>query len=157
MSDVFAQNRADRLVEWAASLLFAGLMGYACWMIGGAKMAAAGAMAAFMAGAAILDRVAASTSALPGFELEPFEAEAWRGEELLLDDPLPMPDRASRVVKLFSGDETRPGALVARIEDYLGREGGGAVRPAAAEVSAPMPDASAALHAALSNIRASLR
>lgn len=158
MSDLFAQNRADRLVEWMASLLFAGLIGCACWIVGGPKLAAVGAMAGFMTGSLVLHRVAPALVDAPDFAVEPFEAVLEPGEELLLDDPLEIPDQMSRVIKLFASGDTTPGALVARIEDYLGRDGAAtAARSTAAEPVTSTPDASAALHAALSNIRASLR
>ncbi|MGI8932014.1 MAG: hypothetical protein ACR2FK_06530, partial [Sphingomicrobium sp.] len=78
-------------------------------------------------------------------------------DELLLDDPLIEVAPGSRVVSLFEVEQETPGALVARIADYLGErtpqgrpETDGAERSAAA-------DAGEALHAALANIRASLR
>lgn len=71
-------------------------------------------------------------------------------DELLeLDDPLVEPAPQSRVVRLFAKQEPTPGELVARIEDFLGD----GRRPPAS----PLPDASAALQAALANVRSSLR
>jgi hypothetical protein len=84
---------------------------------------------------------------------------------LLLDDPLPALDEDSRVVRLFAAPATAepsaalppPGEMAARIEDFLG------VTRAAPAAASPVPfhppveDASAALHAALADIRRSLR
>ena len=89
-------------------------------------------------------------------ELDELLLEA-KEEILILDDPLVQPLPDSRVVRLFEPHEPTPGELVDRITDFLG----GSRQPA------PVPqrpvedqfsvDASAALHAALANIRASLR
>lgn len=90
-----------------------------------------------------------------GFEPVPFE-EAVADDVLLLDDPLIEIEPESRVVQLFAKAEPTPGELVLRIEDYLGD----GRRPPAPDASTPEQrpiDASAALHAALANIRASLR
>jgi hypothetical protein len=88
---------------------------------------------------------------------EPLSFESTQDEtELLLDDPLVEIEEDSRVVRLFDRKEATPGELVARIEGYLGA--GRPIPPRSAEEgSAAPPDASAALHAALANIRASLR
>lgn len=90
-----------------------------------------------------------------GFEPLSFEVKD-QGSELLLDDPLVEIEPDSRVVQLFAKPEPTPGELVLRIEDYLGD---GRRGPAANEgvVGQQPVDASAALHAALANIRASLR
>ena len=73
-------------------------------------------------------------------------------DELLLDQPV----EDSRVVRLFGAQPLAvPGELVTRIADYL--DGGRAIARPPAE-SGPVPgDASAALHAALADIRRSLR
>jgi hypothetical protein len=91
----------------------------------------------------------------PAFEPVAFD-HAPADDELLLDDPLLEIEADARVVRLFDRQEATPGEMVARIEDYLGD---GRRRPAvpAEEGSATPPDAHAALHAALANIRASLR
>jgi hypothetical protein len=160
MTDAFTGNRIELALDWAASLIFAALVGYACWMVGGTKLAAVGAAAAFMIGAGLLAKLSPAEQALPTFELQPLEQIAGDDPlgELLLDDPLTAPGQGSRVVSLFAPVDRSPAALVARIEDYLGREPqrAGANR-GVEEAPRPMVDASAALHAALSNIRASLR
>lgn len=158
MTDGFARNRADSMVDWVASLLFAALVGYACRMVGGTMLATFGAVVSFAASFAILARIPSAGPALPAFQPEAFGDAALVLDELLLDDPLTAPAAGSRVVKLFTPAESSPGALVARIEDYLGRDSDRAAQgEPKREASRAQPDASAALHAALSNIRASLR
>ncbi|WP_156930390.1 hypothetical protein [Sphingomonas jaspsi] len=156
----FTPNRADRLVEWVASLLFAALVGYACLLTGGPKLGAMGVAAGFMVGSSLLARITPDGQQAFAFEPAAFDDPAHdEPEELLLDDPIAQPTEDSRVVALFGTVDSSPAALVARIEDYLGREPDRAPRamPAVDEAARPTADASAALHAALSNIRASLR
>jgi hypothetical protein len=74
----------------------------------------------------------------------------------LLDDPIIEVAPESRVVQLFARAEPTPGELVLRIEDYLSDGRRTPAREASAAQQRPV-DASAALHAALANIRASLR
>lgn len=87
---------------------------------------------------------------------------------LLLDDPLPAVDHDSRVVRLFAAHSVGtaasaplagPGEMVARIENFLGhaRDSATAAEPAHLANKAASDDASAALHAALADIRRSLR
>jgi hypothetical protein len=93
-------------------------------------------------------------------------------DALLLDDPLPREE--SRVVRLFGpAAETAappaavpaalapPGEMLARIEDFLGAGRAGTGGGGPAEPATPgrreSAEASAALHAALADIRASLR
>jgi hypothetical protein len=75
---------------------------------------------------------------------------------LELSDRLEEVEPDSRVVRLFAGEDPTPGELVDRIAVFLGegRHPSPIDRPAA---EASRPDASAALHDALANIRASLR
>lgn len=90
-------------------------------------------------------------------------------EALLLDDPLPVLGDDSRVVRLFAVQPVHseaapmplagPGEMIARIEDFLGQARGSA---AGGELvsradKAGSDDANAALHAALADIRRSLR
>ena len=87
---------------------------------------------------------------LAAFELgavEPIEEEP-----LLLDDELPVRDADSRVVRLFAVDEMTAGELAARIDRHLGQDA--AWEAAAASHAA---DATDALHAALDDLRRSLR
>ena len=87
----------------------------------------------------------------PGFEPAQFEPDE-DDEVLLLDDRLVEPEADSRVVRLFARPEPTPGELVLRIADYLSEQGKPAARSFAGR--ARPVDASAALHAALANIRA---
>ena len=91
------------------------------------------------------------------------ECHAPTTDELLLDDPLPLASE-SRVVRLFTaapdvgagGVIPAPGEMLARIETFLGTGRGSAFESAPPAHDASV-DASAALHAALADIRASLR
>jgi hypothetical protein len=87
-------------------------------------------------------------------------------DELLLDTPL-APAEGSRVVRLF-GDAPQPaleattipapGEMLARIEDFLGvARGSAAAAEPAPNANFASAEASAALHAALADIRRSLR
>ncbi len=88
-------------------------------------------------------------------------------EPLLLDDPLPILNDDSRVVRLFAaipGEDRRapplagPGEMIARIEDFLGRSRGAPLGETSHRArKAESEDASAALHSALADIRRSLR
>ncbi len=87
-------------------------------------------------------------------------------EVLLLDDPLP-DGVAPRVVRLFAAPATDediapslvgPGEMIARIETFLGQARDGAsVASPPADAQAIPNDANSALHAALAEIRRSLR
>ena len=163
------QHPVETLVEWVAPILLAVAAGWAALASGQPKPIAAVMSAMALAVGVFAMRVAGRPA---GLELPHFEvaglAEESGGDVLLLDNPLVEPDSEllledrlsevgpdSGVVRLFANEEATPGELVARIADYLGADR----RP----VEGPNPpvdrpaDASAALHAALANIRASLR
>ena len=95
-------------------------------------------------------------------------------DTLLLDDPVPAVDEPlsavgeeSRVVRLFAAPPIAasepapcvgPGEMIARIEDFLGHARGSAGAGGRAQPDrAAAEDASEALHAALADIRRSLR
>ena len=88
-------------------------------------------------------------------------------DALLLDDPLPGVDDDSRVVRLFAPHSAAPaattplagpGEMLARIETFLGQDRGAATAGEQSRSDRPAAeDASAALHAALADIRRSLR
>ena len=81
-------------------------------------------------------------------------AEPAGDDVLLLDDALPEPDPASRVVQLFAAQPIpTPGQLKERIDRHLA---GAGLRPAVEDGRVPH-DASAALYAALDQLRRSLR
>jgi hypothetical protein len=127
-----------------------------------AGIAACGALA--LALGSIAMRLAGNTASTVASPFEPavFEPDEALDEllldnpvgELLLDDPLIEAAPDSRVVRLFARQDPTPGELVLRISDFLGEDNRSA---APAPVDQDVPDASAALHAALANIRASLR
>ena len=150
-----SNHPAETLVEWGAPAVLAGAAGWAAAMITGVPAAALAAFpAAYVIGLAVMRRAHVKVFDLPAatFAVVPFD-EA--GDELLLDDPLIEADPEGRVTRLFGEQAHAPAVLVARIADYLGdRPGQGAE---AREQQGQPADASAALHAALANIRASLR
>lgn len=80
-----------------------------------------------------------------------------KDEVLMLDDPLTSPSEDSRVVRLFSRGQATPGELVERIGVFLDEVRRPSPSAEATTVAQRPGDASAALHAALANIRASLR
>jgi len=157
--ELIKRHPAETLVEWGAPALLAAAAGWAAWITGYAPLAASAAAAvALVAGIAAMRLFGGTT----GPALSPFEplvldicGEAGT-DELLLDDPLEIaPD--ARVVRLFARQEATPGELLLRIEDYL-NDGQRACEPIAAASGDGRPaDASATLHEALANIRASLR
>jgi hypothetical protein len=158
--------------EWIAAACVGGAGGFACWMLAPAGAGWLAAPAAGGLGAAATLFALGRVDARRGPPRERFvpidfadAAElAGEGDEaLLLDDPLPALDADSRVVRLFAVAPTPdeptslpgPGEMAARIETFLGGSRGGT---AAADPVAPAAtDASAALHAALADIRRSLR
>ena len=123
----------------------------------GLPMAAIAAVGVIVLALAVMVmRLAAGAPIAAQADFEPVRFEdATEGlGELLLDDPLIGIEPDARVVQLFDRPEPTPGEMVARIEDYLG-DGRRAAAPE--ETEQHSVDASAALHAALANIRASLR
>ena len=150
---------ADRLADWLAPALFGCAVGWSVWSISqSAAIGVAAGVGAWAAATLLMRRFGTSAVAdAPAFQPAAFE-DCLDDAELLLDDPLSDVGDDSRVVRLFAADEATPGELVARIEDYLGSDPRRTVREASesSENSQAM-DASAALHAALANIRLSLR
>lgn len=157
----------ETAIEFAGPSLLAGAVGWSGWTIGlSPTIVGAAAAIAFVIGALIIGMAGrGAEAAIAGFEPVPFVDEGAdellldnpliETDELLLDDPLTGIADNSRVVRLFARQEPTPGELVARIEDFLG-DGGGRAAPRPAAGTSP-PDASAALHAALANIRSSLK
>lgn len=169
------QHPVETIVEWAAPIPLAVAAGWAGRALGLSLVeATALSVALLTAGFAAIRVTGSSSGTRPfGFEPAPFEAhEADPGELLLeasdelleltdplleLTDPLLEPDPDSRVVRLFERQEPTPGELVDRIVHFL--EGGAVPSDGQAErhEASNKVDASDALHAALANIRASLR
>ena len=153
------QHPADTLAEWLAPAILAVAAGWSGLKLSGSIILAASVVVAALALGIVAMRLlgtARDQGADLEFEPVPLEDCIEEPGELLLDDPLVETEPDSRVVRLFAREEATPGELVARIADFLGEE---RRVPAisAGEGSASPPDASAALHAALANIRASLR
>ena len=150
------QHPVELLAEWGAPALLACAAGWAA-STAGLPLAAkvAGSVMALAVG--LIAMRMAGRSPFPaesGFEPVEFEI-SYGTDELLLDDPLIEVDSDSRVVKLFERNEPTPGELVLRISDYLSEQGKVAARVDPSNDQ--QVDASAALHAALANIRATLR
>ncbi|MFL6771403.1 MAG: hypothetical protein ACJ8E4_06765 [Sphingomicrobium sp.] len=154
------QHPVETVADYAAPALLAAASGWAArsaflpplFMITVAILAFAAGMLAM--------RISGGQGRVPVRQFEPVALDTTdpaellleeKDQVLLLDDPLIEVDPDSRVVRLFARQEPTPGELVERIADFLG-EG----RRPGLESGAPT-DASAALHAALANIRASLR
>jgi hypothetical protein len=150
------RHPAETLIDWAAPAVLAIACAWSAWTVAGAPAGVAAGGFALAAGIMAMRMLGRSLPAQPKATFEPVGFEdAQDGDELLLDDPLIDVEADSRVVRLFDRQKATPGELVTRIEGFLGD---GRRRPAATkEGSAAPPDASAALHAALANIRASLR
>lgn len=162
------QHVLEAAAEWGAPIVLAAALGWAGYRLG-APLAGvlAAAIIAFAGGLGIMRRAdQAAPAAVAPFEaakIEPIAVEPGelileaKDEVLILDDPLvePLPD--SRVVRLFDRQEPTPGELVDRIADFLGGSRQPAPVPQRPVEDQYSVDASAALHAALANIKASLR
>lgn len=149
----------ERFTAALAALILGGAVATSLIMLAplaGAALLVAGVgggAAASVGGFVLLDRIGRRGTIATEFEPVAF-AEATELDELLLDEPIVL--STSRVVQLFKPDPPlpEPGELAARIEDFLGA--GRALPPRPAEPVA-RHDATAALHAALADIRRSLR
>jgi hypothetical protein len=152
-----SKHPVEVVAEWGAPSLVALAAGWAASLaaLPVAGVTAVGVMA--LAFGVITMRLAGRAPIRPqaSFEPLPFE-DAIADDVLLLDDPLIEIEAQSRVVQLFARAEPTPGELVLRIEDYLGDARRVPAPDASIQEQRPV-DASAALHAALANIRASLR
>lgn len=155
------QHPLETLLEWVAPLPLAAAVAWAMRAVGfepASFSAAAGA--AFAAGVVFIKKAGSGIDgAIREFEPATFEPDELLLEEkdalLELTDPLVEVDPDSRVIRLFARQKPTPGELVDRITDFLGE--GRRSTPELPTPSASPVDASAALHAALANIRASLR
>ena len=149
----------EALLEWGASALLAAAIGWASATLGNSTLVGIATFAVLLPMGVVamkrVDREAETKLDLSEFAVEPLEAAA--EDELLLDDPLAEIAPDSRVATMFVVDQETPGAMVARIADYLGDR---APRPRSSPDAGEgegSADAGAALHNALANIRASLR
>ena len=162
------QHVIETIAEWGAPVLLAAALGWAGFRLGAPLAGVLAAVIVVFAGGLGVMRTANShaEATLASFEappIEPIEPELEellleaKDELLILDDPLVEPAADSRVVRLFARPEPTPGELVDRIADFLGGDRQPAPvpqRPAEDQFSV---DSSAALLAALANIKASLR
>ena len=152
------QHAGEGLIEWGAPAVLAAAVGWAAFAVSGSVFVGGGAAAMAMVAGVIAVRQAGVTErelTLPDYAVEPID-DAMR-DELLLDDPLVAVAADSRVVSMFESEAATPGAMVARIADYLGeRCPADGTTEDVADHRLPS-DAGAALHVALANIRASLR
>lgn len=166
MSWAGKQHPVEVAIEWFAPIPLACAVGWAGGRLGlsSIEAMALGVAALAIGFAAVRTGGGTGPVALQGFE--PADFMPVELDELVLDemdsvlelsDRLDEPEPDSRIVRLFALEEPTPGELVDRIAYFLG-EGARAVpsETPAADISR-IPDASAALHDALANIRASLR
>ena len=132
-------NSAEWTADIAAAALFAAAVAFAVGAVGlNAGLAIAAAAGAALLVYGVLRNVSAGerSYSLPAFELAPLELINESGDELLLDDELPVVEPGARVIRLF--DPRR--------------------MPASADPSNGVhPDASQALTEALAELRRSLR
>ena len=165
-----AQNQhvLEAAAEWGAPLVLAAALGWAGFRLGAPLAGILVAVIVALAGGVGMLRKVGSTAAatIASFEMaqiEPIEPDVEelileeKDELLILDDPLVDPNPDSRVVRLFERQEPTPGELVDRISEFLGGGRQPAPVPQRPVVDLHSVDASAALHAALANIKASLR
>lgn len=153
------RHPAEAALDWFAPAILSAAAAWAGWRLAGSLIdAGAAGFAALALGVLAMRKLGRDKLAQPFDAFEPAPFSDIEPDELLLDDPLIEVESDARVVRLFEPDVATPGEMIARIADFLGEEGRSTVVPLAIrEESAPPPDASAALHAALANIRASLR
>ena len=168
MSRAGKQHPVETIAEWLAPVPLALAAGWSFRALGLPLVAVlAASFALFVSGLAAMRLAGGRATARPyRFEPVAFETETPEPGELVLEakdelleltDPLVEVAPDSRVVRLFQRQEPTPGELVNRITDFLGAERRlPEARTAPAEAHMTV-DASAALHAALANIRASLR
>lgn len=155
---------AERAVEAVAALSLGAAVGFGAFHLTPLSgetlwaVASFSAIASAWAALTLLKRIGSGEARDERPAFEPSAFEEVEDDELLLDDPIAPLAPDSRVVRLFEREQPEPlpepGELVLRIADYL--ETGRAARPPA-ETEPTRPDASAALHAALADIRRSLR
>jgi hypothetical protein len=166
MSWAGKQHPLEAVVEWLAPIPLALAVGWAGARLGLSPIEAiAAGLAALALGFAAI-RLGGDTRAASLQCFEPADFSSVDLGELILeekdailelDDPLEEPNPDSRVVHLFARQDPTPGELVDRIAYFLG-EGSREVPAETPTAEASRhPDASAALHDALANIRASLR
>ena len=166
-------------IVWIAAACFGGAIGFALWALPlGLSLIASSAAGVIGASAGLLALGRVDRARGPhGERFVPvdftddddvltLDDQVLADDALLLDDPLPALGENARVVRLFAvpsmaGEPVplpAPGEMAARIDVFLGgtRAAAAAIDPAVQSGPAAA-DASAALHAALADIRRSLR
>ena len=166
MSWAGKQHPVEIAVQWLAPIPLALAMGWSGTQLGlsSAEAIALGAAVLSIGFAAVRFGGGSPAVALPSFEpagfasVEPDQLVLDEMDAVLeLNDRLEEPEPDSRVVHLFAREEPTPGELVDRIAYFLGEGGRAAVPEKPSGDTGRLPDASAALHDALANIRATLR
>ena len=146
----------EALAEWLAPMVLAAAVAWAASAVGLPLAAKAGSGVLALSVGIVAMRMAGRPAVAGQAEFEPVALDASNAVDvLLLEDALVEPAPDSRVVRLFERKDATPGELVLRISDYLIEQGKEPVVDHAVD-NDPV-DASAALHAALANIRANLR
>lgn len=165
MSWTGKQHPVEVAVECLAPIPLAFAVGWAGGRLGLSSIEAMALGVAVLTIGFVAIRIGGGTHAVALQDFEPAEFTSVELDELVLgemdsvlelSDRLDEPDPDSRVVRLFAREEPTPGELVDRIAYFLGGARAVPAERPAADVGRP-PDASAALHDALANIRASLR
>ncbi|HYC95215.1 MAG TPA: hypothetical protein VEB39_05900 [Sphingomicrobium sp.] len=164
MSWAGKQHPLEVAVEWLAPIPLASAAGWAGSRLGFSSVEAVALGFAVMAAGFGAIRLGGGVHPIALRSFEPPEFEVELGELVLeeKDAVLELTDRLnevapdSRVVRLFAREDATPGELVDRIAYFLG-EGRGPTPPDRVAAEDSRPDARAALHDALANIRASLR
>jgi len=159
------QHPVEAVVEWLAPIPLASAVGWAGLRLGLSPIVALAISVAVLAAGFAAIKLGGGARPVPSHGFEPAEIASVELDELLLEERdvvLELRDRLdevepdSRVARLFAGEDPTPGELVDRIAVFLG-EGRLPSPPNRPAAEASRPDASAALHDALANIRASLR
>ena len=170
--------RFDWLVELGGAVALAAAAAYSAFKAAPSfawpapVASAASGFAFFGLGMAAMNaiRPAPRQHRIAGFDLEPMVADelllddqwleplllddVWEEDVLLLEDRLSDASPDSRVVRLFApGPTPTPGELKDRIDQHLA----GAPRRTLSQMPPAQPDAAQALHAALSELKRSLR
>ena len=160
------QHPVEALIEWLAPIPLASAAGWASWRLGLSPVEASAVGVAVLTAGFMAMRIGGGGQTASAQSFEPAEFASVELDELLLeeeDSVLELTDRLdeimpdSRVVRLFERQEPTPGELVDRIVDFLAEGRRPALTDKQPIDAGPCPDASAALHNALANIRASLR
>jgi hypothetical protein len=166
MSWAGRQHPVETAVEWLAPIPLALAAGWASSSFGLPVAAAVAVSLAVLAAGIAVVRLGGGANPVRFDNFRPTEFESVEPDELVLEEKdaiLELSDRLedvcpdSRVVRLFEREDPTPGELVDRIALFLGEGRPPVPSDRPAPVTTRPPDASAALHDALANIRASLR